>query len=56
MSALLTNAQDLIDLVVLTAADDIGGRESVQQYLTKYSPQLSEGSRKYARLLLGSGG
>jgi hypothetical protein len=55
-SALLTNAQDLIDSVVLTAADDIGGRESVQQYLTKYSPQLSEGSRKYARLLLGSGG
>ncbi len=55
-SARLTNAQDLIDLVVLTAAQDIGGSESVEQYLSKYSARLSESSREYARLLLGPGG
>jgi hypothetical protein len=55
-SMLLTNAQDLIDLLVLTVADDIGGGELMEQYLTKYSDQLSEGGRKYARMLLGPGG
>jgi hypothetical protein len=53
-STLLTSAQDLIDLVVLTVADDIGGSDSVEQYLKKYAPQISDGSRKYARLLLNS--
>lgn len=51
----LTKTEDLLDVIVLTVADDIGGEESVREYIQKWSPQLSEGGRQYARLLLGAG-
>jgi hypothetical protein len=49
----LSSADDLLDLVVLTAADDMGGGACVERYLQSYSGRLSDGGRGYARLLLG---
>lgn len=54
-SMLLTKAEDLLDVVVLTAVDDMGGEESVREYIDRYAGQLSDGGRKYAQLLLGEG-
>lgn len=51
----LTKTEDLLDVIVLTVADDIGGEESVREYIRKWSPQLSESGKQYARLLLEAG-
>ena len=51
----LTKAEDLLDVVVLTAAEEIGGEEAVREYVRKWSPRLSDDGRRYASLLLGEG-
>lgn len=55
-SAQLTRAEDLLDVVVLTAAEEIGGEEAVREYVRRWAPRLSEDARRYAGLLLGEGG
>ncbi|HEV2046723.1 MAG TPA: hypothetical protein VGQ95_09010 [Chthoniobacterales bacterium] len=54
-STALRSANDLLDVVVLTVAHEMGGAEEVQQYLQKYSGQLGQGAREYGQLLLGRG-
>lgn len=48
----LRSAQDLLDVVVLTAADDMGGAEKVKGYLEKYRKELSQGGKEFAHKLL----
>lgn len=49
VSTQLTSADELIDLVCLTMAHEMGGKSYVEKYLNKYKPSLS--ARKYAALL-----
>ena len=51
----LTKTEDLLDVVVLTAADEMGGEEAVREYVRKWAPRLSDSARRYASLLLGEG-
>ncbi len=52
----LTRMEDLLDVVVLTAAEDIGGEVAVRVYVRMGAPGLSDDARRYASLLLGEGG
>jgi hypothetical protein len=48
----LGSEQDLLDLVAMTAAHDIGGSDAVETYLSRHSHQLHDGARNYAQKLL----
>jgi len=52
VSAPLTSANDLLDMVVLTMADEMGGKKSVEGYLNKYGISMSEEGRRYAKVLV----
>lgn len=51
ISTLLTKTDDLLDLIVITVADDIGGKETIEQYINKYAHQLGTGAKQYAEKL-----
>lgn len=52
VSTQLNSADDLLDMVVLTMADEMGGKESVERYLGKYGVLMSEGGKRYAKVLV----
>lgn len=56
VSTRLRSAQDLIDVVVLTMADDAGGSAGVHAYLERHKERLSSGATTFARRLLTAGG
>lgn len=55
-STILTKAQDILDVIVMNAADDIGGEEMVEQYIEKYRAQIPVRIRReYKQKLLQAG-
>lgn len=48
----LNDVNDLIDVVVITAAHDIGGNELILEYTKKYSDQLTLSGKQYSSKLL----
>lgn len=57
VSTKLTSADDILDLIAITVADEIGGKDSVQKYLQDYQKVkgLSSGTQNYAQKLLDKG-
>lgn len=51
----LSDLAALIDLVALTAADDVGGPGKVKEYLDRNAKQLTAGGKRFAQQLLGDG-
>lgn len=51
-SFILKKVEDLLDVVALNAADDIGGRDSINNYLKNNKNRISENAREYAKFLL----
>ncbi len=52
----LNNVQDIMDIIAITVADDIGGNYAIEEYLKKYGKnnKLSSGGKDFAnKLLLG---
>ncbi|MHA7831800.1 MAG: vWA domain-containing protein [Flagellimonas sp.] len=52
----LNEVQDIMDIIAITIADDIGGKSAIQEYLKKYERdnKLSSGGREFGnKLLLG---
>ena len=54
VSAKLTSINDILDLIAITIAEDIGGKSSVEEYLKKYdaSRQLTSGGKDFAQKML----
>nr|VFJ86368.1 MAG: von Willebrand factor type A domain-containing protein [Candidatus Kentron sp. H]VFJ88203.1 MAG: von Willebrand factor type A domain-containing protein [Candidatus Kentron sp. H]VFJ95430.1 MAG: von Willebrand factor type A domain-containing protein [Candidatus Kentron sp. H] len=53
----LEDVDDLIDVVVITAAHDMGGEDLVLEYTRKYAKQLSSSGKSYSsKLLMLKGG